>query len=196
MTGQEYQELYEESPDKAYRVLLETYCDYVYAIVFNKLRSTASRADIEECVSDIFADIFFGLKSDDEHSGEIKGYIATVASRRAINEFYRITGRKMHQPDNSDEILALISSEDNIETESDNKEVSRILMGKIKELGKPDSVIILQKYYYERSSAEIAELLSMKASAVHMRASRALGKLKKSLASTGIVHRKGDADYE
>ncbi|MBP1568255.1 MAG: sigma-70 family RNA polymerase sigma factor [Oscillospiraceae bacterium] len=195
MTGHEYQELYEESPDKAYSMLFDNYCDYVYAIVFNKLRSTASRADIEECVSDIFADIFFGLKPDD-HSGDLKGYIGTVAKRRAINAFYRLAGGRLHQSDDSDELLALIRSEENIETESDNKEVSRILMGKIEELGRPDSVIILQKYYYQRSSAEIAELLSMKASTVRMRASRALGKLKKSLAATGIVYRKGDADYE
>ena len=195
MTGHEYQELYEESPDKAYSMLFDNYCDYVYAIVFNKLRSTASRADIEDCVSDIFADIFFGLKPDD-HRGDLKGYIGTVAKRRAINAFYRLAGGRVHQSDDSDELLALISSEENIETESDNKEVSRILMGKIEELGKPDSVIILQKYYYQRSSAEIAELLSMKASTVRMRASRALGQLKKSLAATGIVYRKGDADYE
>ena len=65
--------------------------------------------------------------------------------------------------------------------------IFRILMNKINELGEPDSTIILQKYYFDRSSGEIAELLSMKASAVRMRAARALEKLKKSLAAAGIT---------
>ena len=47
-------------------------------------------------------------------------------------------------------------------------------------------MIILQKFYYDRSSAEIATMLSMKASAVRMRAARALKKLKMVLAADGI----------
>jgi RNA polymerase sigma-70 factor (ECF subfamily) len=66
-------------------------------------------------------------------------------------------------------------------------ETRSILISKINELGEPDSTIILQKYYYDRSSSEIAEQLSMKASAVRMRAARALDKLKTTLASAGIT---------
>ena len=62
----------------------------------------------------------------------------------------------------------------------------KVLLSRINELGEPDSVIILQKFYYDRSSAEIAEILSMKASAVRMRAARALKKLKMVLAADGI----------
>ena len=71
--------------------------------------------------------------------------------------------------------------------DSDKNETRDILMNKINELGEPDSTIILQKYYYDRSSGEIAEMLSMKASAVRMRAARALEKLRKSLAAAGIT---------
>jgi len=60
-------------------------------------------------------------------------------------------------------------------------------MSKIKELGEPDSTIILQKYYYDRSSGEIAELLSMKAATVRMRAARALDKLRALLTGSGIT---------
>ena len=52
---------------------------------------------------------------------------------------------------------------------------------RIKSLGEPDSSIIIYKYYYSKSSNEISELLSMKPSAVRMRSSRALKRLKKIL---------------
>ncbi len=51
MIGNEYCALHGRSPDEAYDALFECYCDYVYAIVFNKLRSVDSREGIEECVS-------------------------------------------------------------------------------------------------------------------------------------------------
>ena len=59
-------------------------------------------------------------------------------------------------------------------------------MKKIEELGYPDSVIIIQKYYYNRTSRQIAAALSMKPSAVRMRCGRALKKLKKILSELEI----------
>ena len=187
MTAADYCKLYAKSPDKAYNALFGEYCDYVYAIVFNKLRSIASREDIEECVSDIFADIFFGYDVNSEYCGDMKGYIGTAAKRRAINAYHRLVSRAGHFSEQDEGDLALISGDTNIEADSDMNETRSILMEKISELGEPDSTIILQKYYYDRSSNEIAEMLSMKASAVRMRAARALDKLKRSLASVGIT---------
>jgi len=187
MTGTEYCKLYKKSPDSAYDALFESYCDYVYAIVYNKLRSVAVREDIEECVSDIFADVFFGYNKESDSGGDLKGYIGTVAKRRAINAFHSITARLSHFSDESEEDMKLIGAGTDIEAASDMEETRAILLSKINELGEPDSTIILQKYYYDRSSGEIAELLSMKASAVRMRAARALEKLKTSLAAAGIT---------
>lgn len=187
MTANEYCDLYKKSRDRAYDALFESYCDYVYAIVYNKLRSVASREDIEECVSDIFADIFFGYDTESEYAGDMKGYVGTVAKRRAINAFHSLTARSGRYSEDAEEELVNIGADTDIEADCDNAETRSILISKINELGEPDSTIILQKYYYDRSSSEIAELLSMKASAVRMRAARALDKLKTTLAAAGIT---------
>ena len=187
MTGKEYCALYKRSRDKAYDALFETYCNYVYTIVYNKLRSIASREDIEECVSDIFANIFFGYDTASDYNGDMKAYIGTVAKRRAINAFNRLTAKSSYFTDAAEEELEIIGDQTDIEADSDAAETRSILISKITELGEPDSTIILQKYYYDRSSSEIAEQLSMKASTVRMRAARALEKLKITLASAGIT---------
>ncbi len=187
MTGTEYCRLYKKSPDTAYDELFGCYCDYVYAVVYNKLRGVASREDIEECVSDIFADVFFGYDTESDFAGDMKGYISTIAKRRAINAFHSITARSGKFTESSDDELVLIGDGTDIERDSDAVETRDILLRKISELGEPDSTIILQKYYYDRSSGEIAKMLSMKASAVRMRASRALEKLKTTLAAAGIT---------
>lgn len=187
MTGTEYSARLGKSPDSAYAALFEDYCDYVYTIVYNKLRSTAAREDIEECVSDIFADIFLNYSANSSFAGDMKGYIGTVAKRRAINAYHRLTSRAGHLYEAEDDYLAGVSSEADIEADSDAEETRTILLDKIAELGEPDSTIILQKFYYDRTSNEIAELLSMKASAVRMRAARALDKLRESLSAVGIT---------
>lgn len=187
MTGAEYSALRESSPEKAYAALFGNYCDYVYAIVYNKLRSVAQREDIEECVSDIFADIFLTYSNSGEFAGDMKGFIGTVSKRRAINAYHRFASRSEHDSGESDDYLAGVASRTDIESEHELEERRCILLNKIDELGEPDSTIILQKYYYDRSSAEIAKMLSMKPSAVRMRASRALDKLRKTLAEVGIT---------
>ncbi len=162
MTGAEYSALRESSPEKAYAALFGNYCDYVYAIVYNKLRSVAQREDIEECVSDIFADIFLTYSNSDEFAGDMKGFIGTVSKRRAINAYHRFASRSEHDSGESDDYLAGVASRKDIESEHELEERRCILLNKIDELGEPDSTIILQKYYYDRSSAEIAKMLSMK----------------------------------
>ena len=59
MTGADYCALFRRSEDLAYRALFDEYGDYVYTIVYNKLHRSGSREDIEECVSDVFAKVFF-----------------------------------------------------------------------------------------------------------------------------------------
>ena len=58
MTHEEFRRELKRSPEQAHRTLFETYCNYVYTIVYNRLRSCASREDIEECVCSVFADVF------------------------------------------------------------------------------------------------------------------------------------------
>ena len=58
MTDSELRELMRVSAEKGRRALFDEYCAYVYAIAAMKLKNCASREDIEECVSDVFAEIY------------------------------------------------------------------------------------------------------------------------------------------
>ena len=58
LTSNELREYLRRSPSDCHRALMKEYGRYVYAIVFNKLRNCGTEEDIEECVSDVFADLF------------------------------------------------------------------------------------------------------------------------------------------
>ena len=75
--------------EREFRKLFDRYCNYVYTIVFNRLRSCAGREEIEECVCDVFAEVYLHYDSEKAAGGSITGFIGTVARRRASAYFRR-----------------------------------------------------------------------------------------------------------
>ncbi len=181
MTKEYYMQIARSSPQDAHKALADEYLNYVYTIVYNKLRSTAVREDIEECVSDVFADVFSVLEEKSKLGGDLKGFIGTVAKRRAI-DYYRRAKNKIDTVSIEDERIGNLRNKIDVEKEIIDGELCKIIYDQVKTLGEPDSSIIIYKYYYNKSSSEIGDILSMKPSAVRMRCSRALKRLKEKLA--------------
>lgn len=190
MTDKEYRILYEKSPQSAQNTLFEEYVGYVYAIVYNKLRSCAKTEDIEECVEDVFLAVFLDYDKNGCFDGDLKGYIGTIASRKAINKFHSLTLYNSRNVPMDDE-FERIADKESIEENAEKSELQSIFIRLINSLGNPDSTIIFQKFYYNRDSKEIAKKLSMKPSAVRARCSRAMKKLEKMLLSEGISFKEG-----
>ncbi|WP_455529503.1 sigma-70 family RNA polymerase sigma factor [Ruminococcus sp.] len=186
MTENELRLLMAESIQKCHRVIFDKYCNYVYAIVINVLRSCGSREDIEDCVSDIFMKIYKRLDKDTSFSGDIKGFIAAVSRNTAIDAYRRISTKNMRNISIDDDNMETFGSDERLIEHTEQKEQSRIILDKIKELGEPDSTIIIQQYYYNRTAKEISKNISMTATAVQKRSSRAKQKLKMLLAEAGI----------
>ena len=186
MTHEEYRNTSLESKEQAQRILFSEYFNYVYTIVFSKLRSCASRDDIEECVSDSFADIYIYYDESREWGGDITGFIGTVARRKASDVYRRLTNKKISTFSVDDGEAKQLEAPDNTEEIVDKKDMRSKLLHCVELLGEPDSVIIMQKYFFMRNSKEISEIVSMTPEAVRMRCSRALVKLRKKLTEMNI----------
>lgn len=187
MTHENLREALKKSKKAGQRALFDEYCNYVYAIVFNKLRSCARREDIEECVGDVFADIYIFYDSEGEYSGDLSGFIGTVARRKAVDTYNRLNSGKFVAVSIDDDETQQIPSEENVEDIISQKELRRILLDKIEELGDPDSTIIIQKYFYSRTAKEISRLVPLSPEAIRVRSGRALKRLKEALVRAGIT---------
>lgn len=186
MTDMELIKLIRKSPHKGHSALINEYSRYVYAIAYNKIRKCGSEEDIEECVSDIFADVFIAV--DNGETDNLKALIGTIAKRTAIDYFRKLAlkdSRTVSAYENEE--VEEFASDFDVEKVSDKNELRRILLNFIESLGEPDSTILMQKFYYERSSGEIAEAVSMNASSVRSRCMRAMGKLRTMLIEVGIT---------
>ncbi len=180
MTGHELKNLIGSSPDEWQVTLYDEYKNYVYTIVYNRLRNIASAEDIEECVSDAFADIFLDtdrfLAMDD-----LRGIVGLIAKRKAIDCY-----RKLSERHGERGALEGLTDGSDMEKASEKRELAGKVMQCITSLGRPDSSIIIMKYYYGMRSSLIGEKLGMKPAAVRKRSERALARLRELLAAEGI----------
>ncbi len=187
MTDNEIFKLLKDTPDQGRRALFDEYCNYVYAIAAGKIRSCGTREDIEECVSDIFADVY-RLIDAGKVTGSLKGVIVTVAKRRAIDSFRRLSGQSGRSVSIDDEDFVEPQSSERIDADAEKRDRDRVIMKKIGELGEPDSTIIIQQFFYNRTAKEIAKTVSLTAGNVQKRSSRAREKLKALLLEVGISY--------
>ena len=190
MTDSEYRALYDRSPAVAQNALFDEYLNYVYSIVYNKLRSCGREQDIEECVSDVFSAVFLSYDDSQTINGDLKGFIGKIASNKAINMFHSLSARNGRTA-YIEELDGQLPSEVSVTENAERSELRDIMIRCIKALGEPESTMVIHKYYYNMKSGDIGRKLSMPAGTVRVRCSRALKKLKAMLAAEGYELKEG-----
>ena len=185
MKHSEYQKLLEKDKSEAQKKIFKEYLNYVYTIAFNRLRSCGSREDIDECVIDIFNDVFSSYETKPDLTDDMKGFIGTVALRKSAAYYHRLCKRS-NTVSLDDEYTQDIPSAEDVSGAAETKDSRQILLKLINSLGEPDAAIIIQKYYYGRTSREIAGFVSLSPAMVRVRCSRALKKLRKLLSENDI----------
>lgn len=115
----------------------------------------------------------------------------TAAQTALFDEMYRRLIRRSDTVYIEDE-AAEIADPQRVENITERSVMRGTLLRLIKSLGEPDSDIIIQKYYYNMNSNEIASRHSMSPEAVRMRCSRALKKLRELLGREGYDMKEGN----
>ncbi len=165
-----------EDAQKGLNALMKQYMGLVYCIVKGRLSEAGTREDIEECVSDTFAQFYENRAKIDLSKGTCKSYLAVLARRLSIDRYHEIirkTGKNdpLEDRENDTASLADYSSVEN----------RQVLLEAIQSLGEPDSKIILMKYYFGHSTKYIASCFHLKENTVDKKAQRGLAKLRECL---------------
>ncbi len=176
MNDSDILDLIRRSLAQGQRALFDEYYNYVYAIALNILRGTGTQADIEDCVIDSFADILINVDTD--MSGSLKAYIGTVAKHKAISAYRSLRRKVTAGYSLDDEAAGSISTGEDIAASAENKALIHQILDHIRQLGEPDSDILIHKFFYERNSREIAAITGLSPAAVRIRSSRSLKKLR------------------
>jgi RNA polymerase sigma-70 factor (ECF subfamily) len=185
MNDIELRQMLKSAPERGQRAFYDKYFNYVYTIVYARLRSYAEPEDIDECVGDVFAHCFFYFDKQEEINGDLKAFVAAVARNKAVDTYRRVARHKERNVamDDNEEFI----SDENIAETAETSEMRQLLYDKVGELGEPDSTIIIQKYFYGRSSKEIAKIVELSSDNVRARCSRAVKRLRELLLQAGFA---------
>lgn len=172
----------QDAPAEGIRHLTQLYGGLVYAITWRRLHGRLSREDIEECVSDIFYEMYRCRERIDLEKGTLKAFLLVVAERQAI-KYYERRAEKLDKISLQEQQEKGVDfcCETDVESEAVMREESRRLLSAIQSLGEPTSSIFIQKFYYGMTAKEIGKNLGLSKNAVEKRVKRGLLQLKKML---------------
>ena len=179
---QELRDAVRRSREQGYRELFEQYSGYVYAVIWYRIRSFGTHEDAEEAVSDVFSRLFRNFDKIEE--GKLHNYICTITVNIATDTIRRLSSRPELLSDEEHEWQEAVSPED-VERDCELSEMRQILLDNIRNLGEPDTTIMMMICFYGRSTEETAKKVGLSAMAVRKRLSRIRKKLKKLLRDAG-----------
>jgi RNA polymerase sigma-70 factor (ECF subfamily) len=113
----------------------------------------------------------------DLQKGTVKAYISVIAKNLALRRAEQLSRRDEQIP--LDDVSETLGSGGAGEFERTLNR--RILLEAVKTLGKPDSDIIIMKYFYGMKSREIGAALGIRTNTVDKKISRALERLRKTM---------------
>ena len=170
-----------DHPEEGCRMLLKQYTGLVLAICRRKLGGCLTAEDLEELTADIlFA--FYQKREQISPEKGIRALLTVMASRRCIDRYRSLTAKPGGADQSLDDVAdTLADARPAPDAQTVQNENHSALMHAVTALGEPDCEIILRKYFYGETAAEIGERLSMRTGTVEMRLTRARQKLKKML---------------
>lgn len=181
MVDRELINLLIRSPDKGLQAVMKHYMGIVHTVVAGRLGDAGSRLDVEECVSEVFVELYQKRDSIDPNKGSLKAYLCAIARHRAVDRYRQLLRESAALSLDEEGAAHLAANSSSPEEEALAAESRRALLQAVADLGEPDHEIILRKFYLQEPSKSIAARLNMTVSAVDTRTHRALAKLREQL---------------
>jgi RNA polymerase sigma-70 factor (ECF subfamily) len=162
---------------------MDKYYNYVFTIIYNIVRESATIEDVEEIAADVFVKLWNNRNKLDPKYKSIKPYLASISRNTTIN--YLKTMGDIELPLEEDFLILDI---DEVEEKILDKELSKMLNQCIKELEEPDREIIIRYYFFYEKVKDIAVKLDMNESTVKTKLFRSREKLKNMLVKGGFYN--------
>lgn len=170
------------NPSKGLSLAIDTYGALVKTIAV-RIIGYENQQDIEECVSDVFVELWKSIDNYDENKGKLKNYLISIARFVSINAY----NRKL----NKEQLIPLEENEFEFEMDLENetfKTINKeIIKTTLNNLSQPDKEIFIRRYYLYESVKEIASYLNINDKSVENKLYRGKEKLKTSLINNGII---------
>ncbi|MBQ7006038.1 MAG: sigma-70 family RNA polymerase sigma factor [Clostridia bacterium] len=175
MTDKELLKKLKKDKSSGLSAVIDLYSGLLYKVAGAIILPVGTKEDVEECVSDSFLAFYNAIDGFDIEKSSIKTYLALITRRKAIDLYRSLKGKSQKEQDFTYESLATYND---FTPDLDRK---TSVLPAVKSLGEPDSTIIIRKYIFGETAAEISASLGLSEGAVQKRIERSCEKLRKNL---------------
>ena len=154
------------------------YSKLLWPIASAVLKNVGSEQDVEECVADVFIDLWENPDKYDPKRGTLKSWLCMVARCKAIDR-YRTLSKHGTVPLEGAMMVGRMGMQDALMQE----ETKRELAAAVNALADVERDILIRRYYYDQKPREIAKALDISIKQVENHLYRSKQKLRKAISA-------------
>ncbi len=162
--------------EQAMQKIICRYSRLLWSIVGAVLSQVGSTEDMEECVADVFIDLWEHPQKYDESRGNLKAWLSVIARNKAIDRYRQKT--KIQTIPLEETVLAQMG----VEPEMENREEFQEALA---ELTEEEREILLRRYVYQQKPKEMAVALGLSVKQIENRLYRIKAKMRKQMEQEG-----------
>jgi len=188
MTDDELVLLLHKNDEQALEALMTRYTIVLYSVAGSILKTIGTMEDIEECVSNVFVELWRKPNNWHPHRGSLQTYLVLLGKREALNRAKRI--RKSY----TIPLEESIASYNDVVQEVLFEETKTALNKAINDLHEPDREIFIRRHLLGHKPKEIALSMELPVREITNRLYRCRSKIKKEISSSKysvIIHERG-----
>lgn len=164
--------------EKVIQEVMVKYAKLLWPIAAAVLKNVGSEQDVEECIADVFIDLWEHPERFDPGKGSLKSWLCMVTRCRAI-DCYRTLSRHSTVPLEGAMMAGRMGMQDALLQE----ETKRELAAAVNALADMERDILIRRYYFEQKPREIAKALDLTVKQVDNYLFRSKQKLRKAISA-------------
>lgn len=165
-----------EHDERIINEIIIKYSKLLWPIASAVLKNVGTEQDVEECIADVFIDLWENPDKYNAERGTLKSWLCMVARCKAIDR-YRALSRRNTVPLEGAMMAGRMGMQDALLQE----ETKRELAAAINTLADVERDILIRRYYYEQKPREIAKALDLSVKQVENHLFRSKQKLRKAI---------------
>ena len=160
--------------------IMERYAKLLWTVADAVLRNVGTSQDVEECVADVFIQLWQRPDQFDPQRGTLKSWLCIVARTRALDRFRELSRCNTVSIDDV-MLIGRMGVHDYIVQEENKREVADAL----NQLSLVDREILIRRFYYEQKPREISLAMNLSVKEINNHLYRSKQKLRKAVSQKG-----------
>ena len=151
----------------AYEFLIKEYTRPVYYLSYNILNIGNSKEDIEECVADVFLEVWLKINEFDSGRSNFRTWILILTKYKALTYKRKLNKNHVENIENIDDYQP--EEHDTVEKQIIDRETQEILLETIDSFNRTDKELFIRRYFCNEKICDIMQSLGLSRSAVDNR---------------------------